>query len=160
MIWPYIFQKIDPINKTVDILHNIHTKAQTNDIIPYRIVLRWTLSNGRLKTIIGNDCLKGCTGDKQENKILLLLYYYPNIVQSVTIWTCDKNNSASTLSKSTNRHMKERRLNKVSGPIIFSKIPIIEEFLYGYNWQQSRNFRLFGWYNGDDKFGQKQPFKT
>ena len=59
--------------------------------------------------------------------------YYPNIVQSVTIRTCDKNNSASTLSKSTNRHMKERGLNKASGPIIFSNIPTIGEFLYGYN---------------------------
>ena len=133
VIQPYIFQKIDPINKSADILRIIHTKAQTNDIIPYRICLRCILSNGRLKTIIGIDCSKGCTGDKHENKILLLLYYYPNIVQSVTIRTYDKNNSTSTLSKSIKRHMKERRLNKVSGTVIFLNIPIIGEFLYGYN---------------------------
>ena len=94
----------------------------------YRIVLRCILSNGRLKTIIGNDCLKGCTGDKQEKKICCHCTYYPNIVQSVTIRTYDKNNSTSTLSKSINRHMKENRLNKVSGTIIFLNIPIIGIF--------------------------------
>ena len=133
VIQPYIFQKIDPINKTADILQIIHTKAQTNDVIPYRIVLRWTLSNSRLKTIIGNDCLKGSTGNKQEKKICCHCTYYPNIVQSVTIRTYDNNNTTSTLSKSINRHMKERRLNKVSGTVIFLNIPVIGEFLYGYD---------------------------
>ena len=133
VIQPYIFQKIDPINKTADILQIIHTKAQTDDIIPNRIGLACILSNGRLNTIIGNDCLKGYMGDKHEKKICCHCTYYPNIVQSVTIRTYDKNNSTSTLSKSINRHMKERRLNKVSGTVIFLNIPFIGEFLYGYN---------------------------
>ena len=72
-------------------------------------------------------------GDKQEKKICCHFTYYPNIVQSVTIRTYDKNNSTSTLSKSINRHMKERELNKDSGTIIFLNISIIEEILYGYN---------------------------
>ena len=123
----YIFQKIDPINKNPNILQIIYTKAQTNDVIPYRIVLRCILSNGRLKTIIGNDCLKGCTGDKHEKKMVCHCTYYPNAVQSVTIQTCDKNSSTSTLSKTLNRHMKERKLNKVSGPIILFQTSLLWE---------------------------------
>ena len=122
-----------PINKNSNILQIIHTKAQSNDVTAYHIVLLCTLSNGRLKTIIGIDCSKGYIDDKHEKKILLLLYYYPNIVQSVAIRTCDKHYSASTLSKSINIHIKERELNKNSGTIIFSNIPIIGEILYGYN---------------------------
>ena len=70
------------------------------------------------------------TGDKLEKKICCHFTYYPNIVQSVTIRTCDKHYSASTLSKSINRHMKERELNKDSGQVIFSYIPIKGKFLY------------------------------
>ena len=108
-------------------------KAQTDDIIPYRIGLACILSNGRLKTIIWDDFSKGSAGDKHEKKICCHFTYYPNIVQSVTIRTCDKYYSVSTLSKSINRHMKERELNKDSGTIIFSNIPIKGEILYGYN---------------------------
>ena len=108
-------------------------KAQTDDIIPYRIVLRCILSNGRLKTIIGIDCSRGYIDNKHEKKMCCHFTYYPNVVQSVTIRTYDKNNSTSTLSKSINRHMKERRLNKVSGTVIFLNISIIGEILYGYN---------------------------
>ena len=71
--------------------------------------------------------------DKQEKKICCHCTYYPNIVQSVTIRTCDKHYSASTLSKPINRHMKERELNTDSETIIFTNIPIIGEILYGYN---------------------------
>ena len=90
-------------------------KAQTDEIIPYCIVLRCILSNCRLKTIVGNDCLKGCTGDKHEKKMCCHFTYYPNVVQSVTIRTCDKYYSASTLSKSIHKHLTERELNKYSG---------------------------------------------
>ena len=116
------------INKNTDTGQIIYMKAQTDDIIPYRIVLRCILSNGRLKTIIGTTVWKDTWATNLKN-ILLLLYYYPNIVQSVTIRTCDKNYSTSPLSKSTNRHMEERGLNKVSGPTIISNIPIIGEFV-------------------------------
>ena len=49
--------------------------------------------------------------------------------------------------------MKEKVLNNDSGTILISNIPIIGEILYGYNLQQRRSFCLFGWYNGDNKFG-------
>ena len=79
--------------------------------------------------------MTGYMGDKHEQQIVLLLYYYPNVVESVTvtIQTCDKNYSTSPLSKSINRHMKEKKLNKDSGQIIFLNIPNIGKFLYGYN---------------------------
>ena len=55
--------------KNADILQNIHMKAQTNKVNPYYIGLWWTFSNKRLKIIIGNDCSKGSTGNRHENKI-------------------------------------------------------------------------------------------
>ena len=133
VIQPYIFQKICPINKNSNILQNIHTKAQTNDTNPYRNVLLYILSNDRLKTIIRNNCSKGYIDDKLEKTICCCCTYYPNVVQSMTIRTCDKNYSTFLPSKSINRHMKERELNKDSGTIIYLNIPIIGEFLYGYN---------------------------
>ena len=69
VIWPHKFPKICPINKTVDILQIIHTHAQTNDVIPYCIILVCILKNGRIKTTIGNIFLKGCTSNKLEKKI-------------------------------------------------------------------------------------------
>ena len=133
VIWPYIFYKICPINKTVDILQMIHTNAQTNDVTAYHIGLACILSNDRLKTSIGNHCLKGYMGDKHEKKICCNCIYYPNVVQSVTKRTHERNYSASTSSNSMNKHIKERKLNNDSGPIGFQNIPIKEEFLYGYN---------------------------
>ena len=118
VVTSHIYFKICPINKNVDILQNMDTKAQTNDVTTYHIVLLCILSNDRRKTIIGNNCSKGYIGDKLE-RILWLLYYYPDIVQSVTKRTCDKDYSASHLKKSMNRHMKERKLNKDSRTIIF-----------------------------------------
>ena len=107
--------------------------SATATIYFFQVCLRWTLSNGRLKTIIGTECLKGSTADKHEKKMCCHCTYYPNVVQSVTIRTCDKYYSASTLSKSINRHMKENELTKDSGTIILLNIPIIGEILYGYN---------------------------
>ena len=72
VIQPYTFQKIYPINKNADILQIIDMKAQTSDVIPYHIVLPCILSNGRLKTTIGNNCSKGCTGDKLEKIVAMV----------------------------------------------------------------------------------------
>ena len=129
----YIFERIGPMNKNLNILQIIHTKAQTNEVIPYCFVLQCIHSNGRLKTIFVTDCLKGFTGTKQITKSCCNFTYYLNVVQSMTIRICDTNYSVSTISKSIHSHMKERELNKDSGTVMFLNIPLIGEILYGYN---------------------------